>query len=253
MARSAVSVRRPPAALKVPPGGLGRDVSAGIVAVVRNALFAGHLRPGDFLGSEAELARHFGVSRLPVREALRMLRATGVVEVRMGAEGGAFVADPSADAIAAAMAVQLALMDLNSDELIDAQLAVECLAAELAAENADAEDFARLDARLVEMERAADEPAAFVAASLGFHTAVVGASHSRALAAQFRMLKDLIAADFQHYRDGVLTRRVLARHQRLRDLIAAGDGEGARTQIAYQLRDFRRTRVAAWQAAEAKA
>jgi DNA-binding FadR family transcriptional regulator len=238
--------------LRKPRGGVGRNASERIVAEIRAALYAGDLKPGDFLGAEAELAAHFGVSRLPVREALRTLRAMGVVEVRRGAEGGAFIAHPGAEAIAGAMAVQLALMDLNSDELIDAQIAVECLAAELAAENADPDDFARLDVLLEELAARVDDPAAFVERSVAFHAAVVEASHSRALIAQFRMLKDLLAADRQRYRDGVLTRRVVARHKNLRDLIAAGDGDGARAMIAYQLRDFRRHRVTAVPAAEAE-
>ena len=183
MVRAAAPSHRRSVALSIPHGGVGRAASASIVEVVRAALFAGDLKPGDFLGSEADLAAQFGASRLPVREALRALRAMGVVEVRMGAEGGAFIAQPSADSIASAMAVQLALMDLHSDELIDAQLAVECLAAELAAENADADDFARLDALLADMEARVDDPPAFVAHSIAFHGAVVKASHSRALTA----------------------------------------------------------------------
>ncbi|HVV94566.1 MAG TPA: FCD domain-containing protein [Hyphomicrobiales bacterium] len=223
--------------------GGGGGVSQRIVGQIRAALFRGELRPGDFLGSEAELAAHFGASRLPVREALRTLRAMGVVEVRRGAEGGAFVAQPSQDSVVDAMAVQLALLDLSSNELIDAQLAVESLAAEMAAENADAADFARLDGLIAEMAERLDDQPAFVTHSMAFHAAVVAASHSRALIAQFRMFQDILASDRQHYSGGVLTRRVLARHRKLRDLIAAGDGEGARAQIAFALRDFRRARV----------
>jgi DNA-binding FadR family transcriptional regulator len=243
MARSAKASERSPAATRIPRGN-GRTVSAAIVDGVRAALFAGDLKPGDFLGSEADLAAHFGASRLPVREALRALRGMGVVEVRMGAEGGAFIAEPSVDSIAGAMAVQLALMNLSADELTDAQIAVECLAAELAAENADADDFTRLDALLAHMEAVVDDRPAFVADSIAFHAAMVRASHSRALIAQFGVLKELLASDYQTYRGGVLTRRVLARHRKLRDLIGAGDGDGARAQIAFALRDFRRTRVA---------
>jgi DNA-binding FadR family transcriptional regulator len=223
--------------------GGGGEVSARIVGQIRAALFRGELRPGDFLGSEADLAAHFDASRLPVREALRTLRAMGVVEVRRGAEGGAFVAEPSADSVVDAMAVQLALLDLSSNELIDAQLAVESLAAEMAAENADAEDFARLDTLIAAMAERLDDPPGFVTHSMAYHAAVVAASHSRALIAQFRMFQEILASDRQHYSGGVLTRRVLARHRKLRDLIAAGDGEGARAQIAFALRDFRRSRT----------
>jgi DNA-binding FadR family transcriptional regulator len=242
MPRSSDQPRRR-ASVALRPAGSGGEVSARIVGEIRAALFRGELKPGDFLGSEAELAAHFDASRLPVREALRTLRAMGVVEVRRGAEGGAFVAQPSADSVVSAMAVQLALLDLSSNELIDAQLAVECLAAEMAAENADADDFARLDGLIAEMAERLDDQPAFVERSVAYHAAVVAASHSRALIAQFRMFQDILASDRQHYSGGVLTRRVLARHRKLRDLIAAGDGDGARAQVAFALRDFRRSRT----------
>jgi DNA-binding FadR family transcriptional regulator len=57
------------------------------------------------------------------------------------------------------------------------------------------------------------------------------------------MFQEILASDRQQYSGGVLTRRVLARHRKLRDLIAAGDGEGARAQVAFALRDFRRSRT----------
>jgi DNA-binding FadR family transcriptional regulator len=243
MPRSSAQPSRRRAAVARDGEGAGGQVSQRIVGQVRAALFRGELRPGDFLGSEAELAAHFEASRRPVREALRTLRAMGVVEVRRGAEGGAFVAEPSQDSVADAMAVQLALLDLSSNELIDAQLAVESLAAEMAAENADADDFARLDGLIAAMDARLDDQPAFVTHSMAFHAAVVAASHSRALIAQFRMFQEILASDRQNYSGGVLTRRVLARHRKLRDLIAAGDGDGARAQIAFALRDFRRARI----------
>ena len=46
-----------------------QSVSSRIVDQVRAALFRGELKPGDVLGSETDLAKKFGVSRVPVRDA----------------------------------------------------------------------------------------------------------------------------------------------------------------------------------------
>ena len=67
-------------------------LSARIVEEVREALFAKRLAPGDFLGTEKDLAEQAGVSRIVARDALRTLQALGVVEIKVGAGGGARIA-----------------------------------------------------------------------------------------------------------------------------------------------------------------
>src|SRR4051794_28184068 len=66
-----------------------------IVDQVRADVFARRRRPGDRLPAESLLAELFGVSRMGVREALRVLELQGLVEVRHGYAGGVFVAEPS--------------------------------------------------------------------------------------------------------------------------------------------------------------
>src|SRR2546427_9668986 len=73
-------------------GGRPGSLSAQIVAEVRDALFAKRLKPGDFLGTEKDLAARFAVSRIVARDALRTLEALGIAEIRMGKGGGARVA-----------------------------------------------------------------------------------------------------------------------------------------------------------------
>ena len=51
-------------------GGHSASLSGQIVAQVRDALFAKKLKPGDFLGTEKDLAARFGVSRIVARDAL---------------------------------------------------------------------------------------------------------------------------------------------------------------------------------------
>ena len=67
-------------------------LSGRVVAKVRTALFERRFRPGDFLGTEAELAATAGASRIVARDALRTLEALGIVEIRAGAGGGARIA-----------------------------------------------------------------------------------------------------------------------------------------------------------------
>jgi len=68
-------------------------VSDSIIAQVRDAILSGRLKPGDRLASEKELIEQFGVSKATMREALRVLEVIGLLEIRKGIAGGAFVAE----------------------------------------------------------------------------------------------------------------------------------------------------------------
>src|SRR5690348_18113952 len=69
--------------------GKSATLASRIVADVREALFDKRYRPGDFLGTEKDLAARHGVSRMAARDALRTLEALGIVDISRGAGGGA--------------------------------------------------------------------------------------------------------------------------------------------------------------------
>src|SRR5579872_1472698 len=100
--------------------GRAATLSARMVAEVRDALMERRLRPGDFLGTEKDLAAQAGVSRIVARDALKTLAAMGVVEIRMGARGGARIARGNPRLFAEALAVQLELAGVDAAEILDA-------------------------------------------------------------------------------------------------------------------------------------
>jgi len=118
-----------------------------IIAQVRDAVAEGRLRPGERLPSERALAETFGVSRATLREALRSLEALGVVEIRRGAAGGAFAAEPDERLLGDALATLLAFRGATARDLAEFRLAFEADNARWAVRHATAEDraaFARL-------------------------------------------------------------------------------------------------------------
>ncbi|MFH1630022.1 MAG: FadR/GntR family transcriptional regulator [Pseudomonadota bacterium] len=68
-------------------------ISDNIIAQIRDSILSGQLKPGDRLASEKELIEQFGVSKATMREALRVLEVMGLIEIRKGTSGGAFVAE----------------------------------------------------------------------------------------------------------------------------------------------------------------
>lgn len=215
------------------------SLSERITVQVREALFAGLLRPGDFLGTEATLLARFGVSRVALREALHSLEASGIVEIRKGPKGGVRIARGNPELFADALAIQLELIGVSPEEIFDAQTAIELAGVELAARHADDGDHARLDAAFDEMIARSKELEAALEAAMRFHEAMVEASHNRALAVQFKALRYILQPMYmQHH---TLERHVKAidDHRRILAAIKGGDAERARDLLATRLLHIR--------------
>jgi DNA-binding FadR family transcriptional regulator len=72
---------------------------------IKRSVLDGGLAAGDTLPTEPELAQQFGVSRAVIRDAVRLLSALGLVDVRHGR--GMYITEPSADALAEALFIAL--------------------------------------------------------------------------------------------------------------------------------------------------
>ncbi len=219
-------------------------LSSRIVAEVREALFDKRLKPGDFLGSEKEIAARSGTSRIVARDALRTLAAMGIVEIRPGAGGGARITRGNPQLFAEALAVQLELADISVREILDAQRAVECLAAELAAENATPADQAKLRALLADAEAKLDDVDAYTWSCLQFHLAVAEASHNRVLVFQLASLQHVSWPARNRTLTRAVARHILAVHRELAHLIESRDAAAARRLMDEHVRMIRARRVA---------
>ncbi|WP_167765308.1 MULTISPECIES: FadR/GntR family transcriptional regulator [unclassified Brevundimonas] len=171
--------------LKPDPAPAGRSVSmpSRIVTRVLDDLFAGKLKPGDFLGTEAQMVETFQASRAPVREALGRLEALGVVRVKTGVGGGASIAVGEPGRFATALAVQFILLGVSAEEVFDARIAVEARAAELAAMHASPEDLMKLQGLLADIRASGEAGRNPIGLILDYHMAIVEASGARTLIA----------------------------------------------------------------------
>ena len=214
----------------------GATLASRIVADVREKLFERRLRAGDFLGTEKELAARHGVSRIVARDALRTLEAMGIVEISRGAGGGARITHGNPQLFAEALAVQLELADIDVDEILAAQHAIECLAAELAARNATRSDIERLGSLVEEAAVLLDDLDAFTRSSLAFHLAVADASHNRVLHYQLVSLQHVSWPARNRTLTRAVALRVLEAHRALAARIAARDATGARALMDEHVR-----------------
>ena len=132
---------------------ISRDV--GLPNRVRSQLLqmiaAGALTPGDRLAPERSLASEMGVSRNVVREAIRSLVDSNVLETRQGA--GVFVRTLDVEELIQPLELVLALESATLHSLAQARIVIEPGIAALAAEHGLDEDIAHLE-RLIEEEQA---------------------------------------------------------------------------------------------------
>lgn len=218
-------------------------LSSRIVDEVREALFDKRLNPGDFLGTEKDLAERAGASRIVARDALRTLQALGVVEIKVGAGGGARIASGNPALFAEALAVQLTLAGISVCEMMDAQRAIEITAAELAAENATPEDLQKLRALLAEHEATINDNAAYTRSCMRFHLAVAEASHNRVLVAQLLSLQHVSWPTQNRTLTGPVARHILEVHRQLVDVIESRDAAAARRLMDDHVKMIRARRV----------
>ena len=125
-------------------------VSQVIVNQIKLLIRDGRLQPGDRLPSERELCQRFGVSRVTVREALRVLEAGGLLTIRVGAHGGAFLTSPSTERLSAGLADLISASSLTAANVTEARIIVELGILPLAVERAKDEDVAALFAMVDE-------------------------------------------------------------------------------------------------------
>lgn len=123
----------------------GSRVSSTIVAQIRQLIRGGDLAPGDRLPPERDLAEAFNVSRVSVRDALRVLEALGLVAIRVGAAGGAFVTVPDHEVVGESVANLLLLSSVDPEDVAETRLVMELGIITLACLNATEDDLADLE------------------------------------------------------------------------------------------------------------
>lgn len=119
-----------------------------VASQLRRSISEGRLRPGDKLPPERSLAAMFGVSRNTVRDALRALELGGLIELKLGATGGAFVLPGSSNAVVNGMRDLYFLGAITPDHLTEARLALSAEVIRLACKRITEEDLALLEANV---------------------------------------------------------------------------------------------------------
>lgn len=208
---------------------LSERIADGIVQLIEDE----QVPVGHALASSRELAKRFDVTTPTIREALRRLESTGVVELKHGS--GTYVADGLNRRL---VANQHALNRTGSVlELIDARLLLEPQVAAAAATNRTEDDLAALVAAT---DNALAAPGT-IPASGHFHVALAAATGNRLVADMLNALLHVRSAEQkrlrEHYDNRDLDR---SEHVEITDAIRDRDAEAATRLVTEHLQSIRR-------------
>ncbi|MCH1881610.1 FCD domain-containing protein [Agrococcus sp. ARC_14] len=204
-----------------------------------DAIIDGALTAGEQLPPEGQLAIEFGVSRLTMREAVRLLQAQGViVQVPGSRHRIAPVSEWTGMDAVVRHARSAGQRRRSSIELLEVRMMIETGAAQLAAERRTAEHLATLESALEQMtaHHEADAVEAFVAADLVFHDTVLRAAENRILIAAMLPLTSMMA-ETRGETSAVpqIREHAIVDHRKVLDAIRSGVAVDARDAMSHHM------------------
>ncbi len=174
-----------------------------LVDQIQGAILEGRLKPGDKLPPQRTLMEMFATSRASVREALRVLEQKGLIEVKLGVQGGAVVRQTNIDPATEVLTLLMQQNQVSLAHLEAFRLCVEGEVTALAARSAGPGDIARLRRILdrardrLRSERA--DAKAFVEVDIELHIALAEISGNPVFVAVVKMVHETILGCYDRF------------------------------------------------------
>ncbi|MBI4483303.1 MAG: FadR family transcriptional regulator [Acidobacteria bacterium] len=210
-------------------------VSEEIAQQIREAVFRGRLRTGDKLPAERELVQQFRVSRVSVREALRMLQQEGLLVIKQGSVGGAYVASPDSKPVTDSLVNMMRLGKFTIEQITEVRSILEPRIAFLAAERGSEEELKQLKKILLDAQKAVRQNKLPRRFNLEFHRAIAIMAKNPVLALLFNSFMEILTPAIQPGFQDMKT--VVDSHKRLLRALEARDGGRAARVMSDHVRD----------------
>lgn len=221
----------------MPPQVTSVTLTQAVAEHLRRLIHRGEVAPGERLPPERELAEQLGVARLSLREALRVLREDGYVEVRRGASGGTYVTGLSRPAQAWRHRMRERVGEI--DDILDFRIALETESAILAARRWTAPDLDVLEEAIEALDHVSGR-ATFRQADSRFHEGLARAARNERLAEAIATARGelFVPRDLLPFDEPVAD--TLRDHRTITDAVRARDADAAAGAMRDHLERSRR-------------
>lgn len=167
-----------------------------IVEQIQDAIIDGRLKAGDKLPSEMKLKDMFDTSRGTIREALRVLEQRGLIDIKTGVSGGAFIRDLTTEKITEGLDLLMQYQKVSPKHLEEFRHEIEGRVTALAAERAKKKDVQRLKHILSEareqLEKGVNGQKDFFRIDVKLHIALAHISRNPLFTAVLQMVHENI-------------------------------------------------------------
>jgi len=211
-----------------------------VAEAIERRILSGGIRPGDPIGTEAELVKQFGVNRSTVREGIRLLEHDGIIQRQPNRR--LTVSLPRYERLATRTTRALVLHEVTFRELYEAAMALQLATIEAATRRATPEQIDAMQENIDRTARVLEDPAAVAKLDAEFHRLIGRASANRVLQLA-REPTDLLVrptTELVLRASAVGAARLLEAHRRLLEAIRAHDADLGRLWARRHIADWRK-------------
>lgn len=158
---------------------------------IRNLIYMGLFKPGDKLPSERELANQFNVGRMVVREALRTLEQSGLIYIKYGSLGGAFIKNIDSEPLSKSFSDMIKIGNISLEELTEARLGIELMILEFVGLRLDDDDLNLIKENIEKTKKKLLDRKRPLEENLNFHLLVAKASKNKMFEIISRSIMDV--------------------------------------------------------------
>jgi GntR family transcriptional repressor for pyruvate dehydrogenase complex len=220
-------------------------ISQNIVEQIRNAILEGELKIGDQLPSEKDFSKHFGVSKSSLREAYRVLEAYGLLEIRQGMAGGAFVKEVDLSTVKDSLVNYFFFQNPGIREYTQIRTFIEPQVVRICADKITPQDMEYLEKNISAME-AEPEGETFVSdLDIAFHKKLVDITDNKIISLIVESVQmALINIKRIVHTDQEFLKMVCSGHRKIVAALQARDGETASQAMIDHINEVERGMIA---------
>jgi GntR family transcriptional regulator, transcriptional repressor for pyruvate dehydrogenase complex len=217
-----------------------RRINESVADQIRQAIFSGLIATGHKLPPEREMAEHFQTSRVALREALRALEKEGLITIKRGAGGGAFIADfdNALRALADSLNTVAKLGSAKSANLSEMRSILEPEITRLATLRATPEDVSAIEAVVIAQEQELERGELSRKLDMDFHRCVAEAAHNPIMSIVVNAInRSITDSILRSKRTEEMRKRVVTYHRNIFEAVRSGNADLAKQVMSAHVVD----------------